>query len=560
MRDVVAHLDRWRAEGTASATATVVAVKRSAPRPPGAKMAVAADGTVQGMVSGGCVEGAVVLAAEEVLEGGPPRLLHFGIADEEAWEVGLPCGGEIGVWVDRVEGAAMERFGALAREGGRGALITRLDDGAKLLVEVDGARTGSLGSPALDDAAVAEAEELMWAERSAQRELEGLGVFVDATAPPPRLLIVGAVDLARALCRLARVMGWEPYVADPRGRFATAERFPEAERVIAAWPAKAFAQLGPIDRSTVDRDPHPRPEDRRCRAGARAALRGRLRRCDGLAAHAGHAAGAAARARAVRGRARADGRADRPGPRRAQRRGDRAGGRREIVALRHGRDGGRSRTPRAASTRSRRERARGAAGRRRPLAAGRARASARPKQLAELEGRPLVLHALGRLLCLAQLERVLVVVGAHADAVGQGRHRRRLERRRARPGARLGGGHGGPRCARGSRPPSRRRRRGRRAPRRPPAGHPARHGLRPAHGLRRRRLAARRARPRDLPRGRRPPRRAAPRAVRARSPGCTATPGRASCSRAPRPSASRPATWPTPIDVDTPANLESLTR
>jgi len=251
MRDVVTHLDEWAAAGNRSATATVVAVKRSAPRPPGAKMAVASDGTVQGMVSGGCVEGAVVLTAEEVLEGAPPRLLHFGIADEEAWEVGLPCGGEIGVWVDRVEGAAMERFGALARTGGRGALVTRLDTGEKLLVEVDRTRIGTLGTPELDAAAVASAEELMWAEQSAQREVEGVPLFVDATAPPLRLIIVGAVDLAAALCRLARVMGWEPFVADPRGRFATVERFPEAERVLAVWPDKAFAQLGPIDRSTA---------------------------------------------------------------------------------------------------------------------------------------------------------------------------------------------------------------------------------------------------------------------------------------------------------------------
>ncbi len=251
MRDVVAHLDAWTASGRRSATATVVAVKRSAPRPPGAKMAVAGDGTVQGMVSGGCVEGAVVAVAEEVLEGAAPRLLLFGIADEDAWEVGLPCGGEIGVWVDRVEGAAMERFAALAREGERGALVTRLDDGAKLLVDAHGTRTGTLGTRALDDAAVVAADELMWAEQSAQRETEGIPLFVDATAPPPRLLIIGAVDLAAALCRLARVMGWEPSVADPRGRFATAERFPDAQHVLAAWPAKAFAELGPIDRSTA---------------------------------------------------------------------------------------------------------------------------------------------------------------------------------------------------------------------------------------------------------------------------------------------------------------------
>jgi len=251
MRDVVTHLDAWAAAGQRSATATVVAVKRSAPRPPGAKMAVAGDGTVQGMVSGGCVEGAVVLAAEEVLAGAPPRLLHFGIADEEAWEVGLPCGGEIGVWVDRVEGEAMEGFAALARAGGRGALVTRLDSGEKVLVEEYGTRTGTLGTPVLDAAAVAAADELMWAEQSAQLEVEGVPLFVDATAPPPRLLIIGAVDLAAALCHVARTMGWEPSVADPRARFATAERFPHAEHVVAAWPQKAFAQLGPIDRSTA---------------------------------------------------------------------------------------------------------------------------------------------------------------------------------------------------------------------------------------------------------------------------------------------------------------------
>ena len=270
MRDVVAHLDQWAADGRRAATATVVSVKRSAPRPAGAKMAVADDGSVQGMVSGGCVEGAVVLAAEEVLAGGEPRLLHFGIADEEAWDVGLPCGGEIGVWVDRAHGEAMDAFRVLARDGGRGALVTRLDTGAKLLVRADGTRVGELGaatSPgrgeeassaalpgavsALEAAAAGIAEELMWTERSAQRELAGVPVFVDATAPAPRLLIIGAVDLAAALCRIARVMGWEPSVADPRGRFATRERFPEAEHVLALWPQEAFTQLGPLDRSTA---------------------------------------------------------------------------------------------------------------------------------------------------------------------------------------------------------------------------------------------------------------------------------------------------------------------
>lgn len=251
MKDVVAHLDRWHASGRRAVTATVVAVRKSAPRPPGAKMAVADDGAIEGMVSGGCVEGAVVAAAEEVLAGGAPQLLHFGIADEQAWEVGLPCGGEISVWVDLVEGEAVARFASLAREGGRGAMVTRTDTGEKLTVEDDGTRTGSLGDHALEDRAAGLAAERMWDEHSALADADGVELFVDQTAPPPRLLIFGAVDLSRALCRLARELGWTPYVLDPRGRFAVPERFPEAESVVAKWPRDALAEVGGIDRSTA---------------------------------------------------------------------------------------------------------------------------------------------------------------------------------------------------------------------------------------------------------------------------------------------------------------------
>jgi xanthine dehydrogenase accessory factor len=103
VKDVIEEVDAWTARGDAVVLATVIGVKRSAPRPPGAKMAVNQHGDIAGAVSGGCVEGAVVQEADDVLRGGPPRLLHFGIADEEAWNVGLPCGGEIDVWVERYE-------------------------------------------------------------------------------------------------------------------------------------------------------------------------------------------------------------------------------------------------------------------------------------------------------------------------------------------------------------------------------------------------------------------------------------------------------------------------
>jgi xanthine dehydrogenase accessory factor len=148
-------------------------------------------------------------------------------------------------------------FARLAREGERGALVTvvRSDGdpavGTRVLVHGDGSLDGSLGDSSLDDAARGHAEELMWGtERSELREESGVGLFVDVTAPSPRIFIFGAVDFALALCRTARVVGWRPYVIDPRSRFATKDRFPEAEDVVAAWPSEAVEQLGGIDRAT----------------------------------------------------------------------------------------------------------------------------------------------------------------------------------------------------------------------------------------------------------------------------------------------------------------------
>jgi xanthine dehydrogenase accessory factor len=119
-----------------------------------------------------------------------------------------------------------------------------------MLVLPDGSYTGSLGDPGLDAAALAHADGLMWAERSEKHEVAGALLFVDVVAPLPRLIVFGAVDFAAALCRMARAAGWRPYVVDPRARFATRERFPEAEEVIVGWPGKAFEQLGGIDRAT----------------------------------------------------------------------------------------------------------------------------------------------------------------------------------------------------------------------------------------------------------------------------------------------------------------------
>lgn len=240
MKDVIDELDAWA--GTRIALATVIDVKRSAPRPPGAKMAINARGEVSGAVSGGCVEGAVVEAAQEVLAGAPPRLVRYGIADEDAWDVGLPCGGEIAVWIQADPDPG---FAQLAREDRRGALVTDLASGERWLLTADGP-----APEGLDPESVAAAEDLMWRERSELRTVAGRELFIDVTHPAPRLLAIGAVDFARQLCRVARATGWRPFVIDPRGFFARPDRFPDAEEVVAAWPQEGFARLG-IDRATA---------------------------------------------------------------------------------------------------------------------------------------------------------------------------------------------------------------------------------------------------------------------------------------------------------------------
>jgi xanthine dehydrogenase accessory factor len=144
-------------------------------------------------------------------------------------------------------------FASVADDDGRAALVSILggaDTTAKLLVRADGSTVGGLGDPVLDSAGLAAAEELMWAERSERREVGDVTLFVDVTAPAPRLVIFGAVDYASALARLARAAGWRPFVCDPRSQFATEERFLDAEAVIAAWPAEAFKRIGAIDRAT----------------------------------------------------------------------------------------------------------------------------------------------------------------------------------------------------------------------------------------------------------------------------------------------------------------------
>jgi xanthine dehydrogenase accessory factor len=230
VREILPELERWRSRGDRVAMARVVATRRSAPRPIGSKLIVSEHGELAGSVSGGCVESEVVEAAREVLSGGDPRLLTYGISDDLALSVGLPCGGEIDVWIDEPAPDLLEQLGRIVREEARAVVLTDLEDGTSRLV-----RHG-------EDSV---ADELIRGGHSKVFELEGRRVFADIFGPPPRLLVYGAVDTADALCAAAHGLGWHTIAADARGRFATRERLPNADEVIVAWPEETLAQVLP---------------------------------------------------------------------------------------------------------------------------------------------------------------------------------------------------------------------------------------------------------------------------------------------------------------------------
>jgi xanthine dehydrogenase accessory factor len=208
VKEIVGDIRRWRERGDEKvALATVVGTRGSAPRPIGSKLAVSEHGELAGSVSGGCVESEVFEEAQAVLAGGDPKLLAYGISDEQAWSVGLPCGGEIDVFVEEV---ALADLTGIAERIERGERFTR--------------------TTVIDD--------------------EG-GTFVEDYGPPPRLLIFGAVDTAEALSAAAKQLGWQTIVADARGKFATAERMPSADELLVEWPEDALARVQPDEDTAV---------------------------------------------------------------------------------------------------------------------------------------------------------------------------------------------------------------------------------------------------------------------------------------------------------------------
>ncbi|HET7037411.1 MAG TPA: XdhC/CoxI family protein [Thermomicrobiaceae bacterium] len=252
MRDIINEITEWQSEGEEIALATVVRASGSAPRPVGAKLALTKSGRMAGSVSGGCVEGAVFEAGQEVLASGQTQLKHYGISDEMAFDVGLSCGGVIDVFVEPfahqpvVEAILADQSLAVA------TVIAGEFAGNQLVVDEQGARQGTLGSPALDEQVAADVPALLEAGKSETRGYTAAGdevdVYIESHTPRRHLVVVGAVHIAIPLVAYARELGYRTTVIDPRGLFATGERFPDVDELIEEWPDEAMAKLtiGPM--------------------------------------------------------------------------------------------------------------------------------------------------------------------------------------------------------------------------------------------------------------------------------------------------------------------------
>lgn len=253
----------WLRDGRRVASALLVEIEGSAPLLPGASMLVDADGGIEGSITGGCVESAVVQEAEDVLAGGPPRLVAYGISDELAGTVGLTCGGTVHVFVHELAGPAAEaELAALeAVSGGRPAAVATLLDGAgagSKLAVVDGETVGSLKGPeALGRTVARDAAGLLDQGTTAIRRYGADGavmgaelrVHVRSFAPPPQMVVFGAIDFSAALARMATELGYAVTICDPRERFLGSPRFARSAEVVVDWPDRALSgrRLGPRD-------------------------------------------------------------------------------------------------------------------------------------------------------------------------------------------------------------------------------------------------------------------------------------------------------------------------
>ncbi|MEV7007712.1 XdhC/CoxI family protein [Streptosporangium sp. NPDC051022] len=264
MRDVLSQIVRWWEAGETFGLATVVATFRSAPRPPGASMAVLGE-EAEGSVSGGCVEGAVYELAREVAASGAPVLQRYGVSDDDAFSAGLTCGGILDILVEPVSRERFPELGEIAASV-RGhepvAVATVLSGpgvaGARRVIWPDRS-SGSLGVTRLDDAVDDDARGMLAQGLTGvrrygahgERRLDDLSVFVHSFAPPPRMLVFGAIDFAAAVARVGKFLGYHVVVCDARPVFATARRFPEADEVIVKWPHDYLSSITVDERTAI---------------------------------------------------------------------------------------------------------------------------------------------------------------------------------------------------------------------------------------------------------------------------------------------------------------------
>ena len=255
MRDILSDLDNWREEDKSIALATVVQTWGSSPRRAGAKMALTPDGKITGSVSGGCVEGAVFDTGVEVLKSGQPQLLHFGVADETAWEVGLACGGSIDIFVKPLETEFFKALRSVWVNESPAVIVTVVRGpnemlGREMLLRDDGNVVGTISNE-WDERVLKLARETL-SNGASQRLMlsESIEVFLEVILPPPTLIAVGGVHITIALMALAKTLGYRTVVIDPRSAFGSEARFPHVDQLIQLWPDEAFRQIPP-DRSTA---------------------------------------------------------------------------------------------------------------------------------------------------------------------------------------------------------------------------------------------------------------------------------------------------------------------
>jgi xanthine dehydrogenase accessory factor len=264
MHDVIDDVERWAAAGDRFALATVVGTWRSAPRQPGAAMAMAGDGEPVGSVSGGCVEGAVYELSQEVLASGEPVFQRYGVSDDDAFAVGLTCGGIIDIFVEAIDAATFPELPSLVssvRDDEPVAVATVIDGPGKIgahLVVWNDRSTGGLGSARLDAAVIDDvrgmldhgATGVLRIGPDGERRQDELSVFVQSFAPAPQMLVFGAIDFAAAVARVGKFLGYRVTVCDARGVFATRKRFPDADEVVVEWPHR-FLEKANVDARTV---------------------------------------------------------------------------------------------------------------------------------------------------------------------------------------------------------------------------------------------------------------------------------------------------------------------